>query len=125
MYEIFQNTELTNIIQMVRALKKPKALDKARKNPIDFFAQYGINLPANVEYDIYLNDGQFLYFILPPSNDSLLNDEQIRGVIAAGSKINSASSITTVSSLSCVSCPGFCVFTGACLTTLSSVNHHR
>ena len=122
MSETFKDTNLAKIIEMVRELNNPKALAKANANPVGFFAEYGVTLSANVDYEIYLNDDKHFYFVIPLSSGSFMNDEQLREILAGSNgKLNSKGSLTTLLCMSCFSCPvEGSVLTLTSLATLSS-----
>ena len=117
MSEIFQNANLAKIIEIVQELKNPKSLAKANANPIEFFAGYGIILPANEAYEIYLNDGEYYYFVLPQPSDMHMNDEQLRDIQAGA---NCKCTISCALCLSCFSCTAMATL--LTLTTLASAS---
>ena len=106
MSNIFQNANMAKIIAMVQELNNPKSLAKANTNPIEFFAGYGVTLPANADYEIYLNNGAYYYFVLPLSSDSFMNDEQLLHIQAGNNgKASCKGTLTTLLCFSCFSCP--------------------
>ena len=77
MSSIFQLTDNVKLVKIVNELANPKALARANKDPVKFFSQYGIYLPANIEYSIYHNDSNFYYFVLSNLVESEISHESL------------------------------------------------
>ena len=122
MSNIFNNTEIANIIKIINALKNPNAIAKANANPIDFFAVYGVFLPKDTEYQIHLNDNQNFYFVILSPIDAMISDEQMRTIVAAKMPLSSVSSATCLSSASSFSCPGSSVGSFTTASSLSTMD---
>ena len=127
MSEILQNTDMALIIKIVHELQNPIALASAKAHPVKFFAEHGINLPVNMEYEIHLNNDEFFYIIVPPAFDSILSDEMLN-VVAAGftSQACVATLFLSASSVGTASCPfgsAGCILSSlSTASTLSSVS---
>ena len=101
MSDIFRHTQLVKMIEIVHTLKIPKIMEKARLNPIEFFAQYGIVLSPNVEYEIYLNNDQYYYFMIPVEGNSELTHDIVNQLYAG--RTNKYGCASCVGSLSTIS----------------------
>ena len=130
MIEISPYIKTSQIIKIARELHNPKAFARAQNDPIQFFAGHGIHLPANIQYEIHLDDDKISYFVLPFDSAKELGEEQLNWVVAAQefsktSTVSTAGTALTVSSLSSQACFGsFIVTTGSAssLTTALSIS---
>ena len=120
MSDIFKNLEIANIIKIIHTLNNPKAIAKAKANPIEFFDEHGVFLPKNMEYEIHLNDSQYFYFVILSSPNATMSEEQMNNVTAAKAQSACLSSASSLSSAGSFSCPLTSSSTVSCGSTAST-----
>ena len=122
MSDIFNNSEFANIIKIIHTLNNPRALATANANPIEFFAEHGVFLPNDIEYEIHLNDNQNFYFVIQSPPNAMISDDQMRGIVAAKLALSTIGSSSSMTSASCYSCPISTVGSFTTAATLSTVD---
>ena len=116
----------SQIIDIVRELQSPKAFARAQKNPVEFFAKYGIKLPANMQYEIHRDDEKLMNFVLPFDSAKELDEDQLNWVVAAENNpkfttVSSVGSLSTVGSIYTEWSASSAITTAGSASTLSTV----
>ena len=86
MNNYIEKSEKSRVTKMVQELKNPKVFASAQNDPVRFFAEHGVDLPANTQYEIHLDDDKISNFVIPFDPSIALAEDQLNLVIAAQKK---------------------------------------
>ena len=64
-----------------------------------------MTLPDNIEYEIHLNNHQYIYFVIQSPANTMISDEQMRTIVAAKMPLSTLGTFSSITSASTASCP--------------------